>query len=262
MDITLSELKIISDKEGFNINLIEKDYLITYLLYLLKDIGNIYFKGGTAINKILLDHARLSEDIDFTLTGSILEVEKEIKNKLKGTIFSKISHDKRVDKFVRLVVHYKLFHDEGAIFIDLNERAKLLQKPERQEIPHFYKEYVSSFSINTLSTEEMIAEKMAAAIGRNKPRDHFDLYNIIMGKMNINLEMVRKKCKESGDEFNIIKMFNNAKKMHNRWDDDLVSLIREKITFQEVMRTLAKHFKLKEEKDKIKNPIAASCGVF
>ncbi|MBI5871826.1 hypothetical protein HZB88_01955 [archaeon] len=46
MDITLSELKIISDKEGFNINLIEKDYLITDLLYLLKDINSIYFKGG------------------------------------------------------------------------------------------------------------------------------------------------------------------------------------------------------------------------
>lgn len=27
MDITLNELKIISDKEGFNISLIEKDYM-------------------------------------------------------------------------------------------------------------------------------------------------------------------------------------------------------------------------------------------
>ena len=252
MGITLSELKIISDKEGFNINLIEKDYLITYLLYLLKDINNVYFKGGTAINKILLNHARLSEDIDFTLTGSILNAEKEIKNKLKGTIFSRISHDKRVDKFVRLVVHYKLFHDEGTIFIDLNERAKLFQKPERRQIPHFYKEHIPLFSVNALSKEEMIAEKMAAAIGRNKPRDHFDLYKIVMNKMGINLEMVKKKCKESGDEFNIIKMFNNAKKLHSRWDEDLVSLIREKITFQKVMRTLAKHFKLKEEKEKLK----------
>src|SRR3989344_957523 len=252
MDITLNELKIISDKEGFNINLIEKDYLITYLLYLLKDIDNIYFKGGTAINKILLNHARLSEDIDFTLTDNILKLEKEIKDKLKGTIFNKISHDKRVDKFVRLVVHYKLFHDEGTIFIDLNERARLLQKPESCIIPHFYKGHIPSFSISTLSKEEMIAEKMAAAIGRNKPRDHFDLYKIIMNKMDINLEMVKKKCKESGDEFNIIKMFNNAKKLHSRWDDDLLSLIREKITFQEVMQTLAKHFKLKEEKERLK----------
>ena len=142
MDITLSELKIISDEEGFNINLIEKDYLITYLLYLLRDVKNIYFKGGTAINKILLRHARLSEDIDFTLTDSLQKVEKEIKDTLKGTLFNNITHDKKVDKFVRLIVHYKLFHDEGTIFIDLNERAKLLQKPEKREIHHFYKGYI------------------------------------------------------------------------------------------------------------------------
>ncbi len=47
-------------------------------------------------------------------------------------------------------------------------------------------------------------------------------------------------------------MFNNAKKLHNKWNDDMTSLIREKITFQEVMQTLAKHFKLKEEKEKLK----------
>lgn len=58
-------------------------------------------------------------------------MEKDIKNKLKGTIFTKITHDKRVDKFVRLIVHYRLFHEEGTIFIDLNERAKVLLKPQK-----------------------------------------------------------------------------------------------------------------------------------
>ncbi|MBI5871828.1 nucleotidyl transferase AbiEii/AbiGii toxin family protein [archaeon] len=130
----------------------------------------------------------------------------------------------------------------------MNERAKLLQKPERHQIPHFYKEHIPAFSINTLSKEEMIAEKMAATIGRNKPRDHFDLYKIIMNKTDINLEMVKKKCEESGVEFNIIKMFNNANKLHSKWNDDLISLIREKVTFQEIMQTLAKHFKLKHKK--------------
>ena len=94
--------------------------------------------------------------------------------------------------------------------------------------------------MNTVGKEELIAEKMAAAIGRNKPRDHFDLYEIIMNKMNINMEIVKKKCKESGNDFDITKMFNNAKKLHSRWDDDIASLTREKITFQEVMQTLAK----------------------
>ena len=111
MGITLDELKIIADKKKLNIIILEKDYLVTYLLYLIKDIKNIYFKGGTALNKIFLNHKRLSEDLDFTVTEDIPKIEEKIKNKLKGTIFNKISHDKRVDNFTRLVVHYKLFHE-------------------------------------------------------------------------------------------------------------------------------------------------------
>ena len=97
--------------------------------------------------------------------------------------------------------------------------------------------------------EEMIAEKMAAAIGRNKPRDHYDLYKIIKKGIPINLELVKKKCNSSGVEFNIIKMFNQAKKLKKRWDEDLIPLLSEEITFNEVMKTLAKEFKLKKEKE-------------
>ena len=232
--------------------MIEKDYLITFLLYLLKDVENIYFKGGTALNKIFLDHERLSEDIDFTITTNLNTVEKEIKNRLKGTIFDKISHDKRVDKFIRLIIHYKLFHDAGTIFIDLNERAKLLLKPEKLEVKHFYKDFIPQFSVNTLSLKEMVAEKMAAAIGRNKPRDHFDLLSIISRKMPIDYSLARQKCAESGDDFSIIKMFNKAKNLKNRWDEDMNPLLAKRIKFVEAMKTLAKHFKYAEEKEKIK----------
>jgi len=48
-------------------------------------------------------------------------------------------------------------------------------------------------------------------------------------------------------------MFNKAQMLKNRWDRDMVFLISEEITFQEVMKFLSKHFNLKEEKDKIKN---------
>ena len=252
MDITLPKLKIISENHEFNIQLIEKDYLLTELLYLIKDVDGIYFKGGTALNKIFLDHARLSEDLDFTVTRDVKKVEKEIKQKLKGTKFDTITHDKRVHQFVRLIVHYKLFHDEGTIFIDLNEKGKLIFKSEEYELPHFYQDYIPKYSVRTLSKKELFAEKMAATIGRNKPRDHFDLYQIISRKMPLDLKVVRKKCESSGDEFNIIKMFNRAKKLKNRWDEDLGFLLPTKVTFQEVMTTLAKHFKLKEAKEKEK----------
>ena len=246
--IPLAELRIVAGEKGFNFPIIEKDYLVTYLLYLLKDVKNIYFKGGTALNKIFLNHARLSEDLDYTVTGDIKLVENEIKEVLKGTMFSKITHDKRVDKFIRLIVHYKLYHEMGTIFIDLNERGNLLLKPEIYEIVHFYNEYLPKYSVRTLNVKELMGEKMAATIGRNRPRDHFDIYMIIKKKYSLDLSIVKKKCNSSGNEFNITKMFNRAKKLKNRWDQDLGQFLAEKVTFQEVMITLAKHFKYSEEK--------------
>ncbi|HLC90327.1 MAG TPA: nucleotidyl transferase AbiEii/AbiGii toxin family protein [Candidatus Nanoarchaeia archaeon] len=69
--IPQNELRVIAGEKGFGFAIIEKDYLVTYLLFLLKDVEGIYFKGGTALPKIFLDHARLSEDLDFTATVDI-----------------------------------------------------------------------------------------------------------------------------------------------------------------------------------------------
>jgi predicted nucleotidyltransferase component of viral defense system len=252
MEITLDELKVIAGEKNFNIKLIEKDYVLTQLLYLLKNINGIYFKGGTALNKIFLNHSRLSEDLDFTTTKKVSEIEKQIKAKLKGTKFRKITHDKRVEKFTRLIVHYKLFHEEGTIFVDLNQRAKLVRKPEKHKIKHFYPGFIPAFSVNSLSKEEMIAEKLSAAIARNAPRDHFDLYTIICHKLPINQKLVKEKCKQAGCEFNIARMFKNANKLKNKWDEDISQLLPTKTTFIQVMRTLAKHFKYKEKKKEAK----------
>jgi len=252
MEITLNELKVIAGDKNFNIKLIEKDYVLTQLLYLLKDIKGMYFKGGTALNKIFLNHARLSEDLDFTVTKKVSEIEKQIKAKLKRTKFSKVTRDKQVQKFTRLIVHYKLFHEESMIFVDLNRRAKLIKKPERHTIKHFYSEFIPEFSVNTLSKEEMIAEKISAAIARNAPRDHFDLYTIILHKMPINQKLIKEKCKQSGYKFNIAKMFKNANKLKNRWDEDVSPLLPTETTFIQVMQTLSKHFKYKEKKKETK----------
>jgi len=218
----------------------------------LKDIKGIYFKGGTALQKTFLDHSRLSEDIDFTVTDNIDPIKKEIMRIFnESSAFSTITKDKDVKGFTRIVLNYTDMDGKpGALFIDLNERAKLLTKPEMNSIKHFYNGFIPEFSFQTLSREEMIAEKISAAICRNKPRDHYDIYCIIKNKIPINMKLAEKKCKQSGREFSIIRMFSQAQKLKNRWDKDMAALIKEDVTFQKVMATLAKHFKLKEEKDK------------
>lgn len=252
--LTDDKFRNIASKLPFNDILLGKDYHITVILYLLKDIEGLHFKGGTAIQKIILDHSRLSEDVDFTVTEDIGKIKEKIASAINESgLFGKITKDKDVEGFTRLIVHYKGFNDEDeAVFIDLNKMAKLLQKPEKHEIKHFYKENIPQFSVSTLAKGEMVAEKMAAAIGRNKPRDHFDLYKIIKAGIPINLDMVRKKCRDSGIEFDIIKIFNNAKKLKNRWDEDMIPLLAEEISFQEVITTLSRHFGLKAEKEKKK----------
>lgn len=244
--ISLDELKIIAGEHGFDIVLLEKDYLVTYLLYLLKDVKNIYFKGGTALNKIYLNHQRLSEDIDFTLTGDLNHVEAEIKNQLKGTMFDKITYGHKIDEFVRLIMHYKLFHEEGTIFIDLNKRAELLLKPQEIPISHFYQGHIPEFKVNCVHRNEMVAEKVRAACQRYKPRDYFDLYYIIKKDIPISMSLVKQKFKEHKQTFSKKALFKNTNRIFNEWNSDISKLTRENPTFEEVMSTLKKFFKYRE----------------
>jgi len=251
-NLTEEELKLILAEKRFQKDLLVKDYYLTILLYLLKDVKEIYFKGGTALQKTVLDYSRLSEDIDFTIETNLVVVRGKMISVInKSDLFGEISFGKDVNGFVRLIVPYKTKLGQGELFIDLNERGKLFLKPEKLELKHFYPN-IPQFSFPCLSKEEIVAEKVAAAIGRNKPRDHYDIYQIIKHNIPINMSLVKKKCQQSGDEFNITKMFNKAQTLYKRWNEDLEPLNVEEVTFQEVMQTLAKHFKLKVEKDKFK----------
>ena len=247
-----AKIKNLVGMTGFDTALLTKDYYVTAILYLLRDVKGIYFKGGTAFQKIFLEYSRLSEDVDYTCTKKISALRKEIKNiVLSSGLFDKVTKDKDVDGFLRLVAHYKdLAGKDNAVFIDLNQRGKLYEKSETHKIHHFYCEDIPEFAVNTLSQNEMVAEKMSATMGRNKPRDHFDLYCILELGMKVDLDLVVKKCRQSGYEFNILKMFNNAKKLKNRWDTDMIPLISEEVPFEQVIRLLAKSFNLKEEKGK------------
>ena len=73
-NITDNDLKDIAARHKFNEVLMLKDYYLTLILYLIKDVKGIYFKGGTALQKVFLNHSRLSEDIDFTSTRDVKEV--------------------------------------------------------------------------------------------------------------------------------------------------------------------------------------------
>ena len=185
--IDLDQLTDIAAKHGFDRDLIIKDYYLTLILYLLRNIDGLYFKGGTALQKTVLGYARLSEDVDYTVIGVLDKIKSQIETLIKNSsVFTKVGKDKDANGFTRLLIYYTLSDSrEDAIFIDLNTRAKLSLVAQKYPITHFYREFIPEFSCNCLAKEEMVAEKVRATIQRNQPRDHFDVYTII--KKNIKI---------------------------------------------------------------------------
>ncbi len=253
MTIELKELQVIAGENGFDLETIIKDYYLTLLLYNLSGIKGVYFKGGTALNKIYFNHIRLSEDLDFTVTGNIEKIEQQIRQAIKREQdFASVTHDKKVNQFVRLLVHYKSPLKEDYIIVDLNKRASVHLKPEEKEVKHFYAGKIPEFSIQTLNFKELVAEKVSATIQRNAPRDYYDLYNIITKKIPINIKLVKQKLKEHNQKFDISKIFNSGGKVFNRWETDLLPLTSTKPDYKKVITAIAKHFKYKEKKKSTK----------
>lgn len=252
--VPLKELRVISGEKNLDIEMLIKDFYLTYLLYLIKDIKGLYFKGGTALYKIFLNNLRLSEDLDFTVEGDLRKIEKQIREKIKSDkVFKEITHDKRVEHFTRLLVHYTSpYGGKGHIIIDLNKRAKIYLKPEEYELKHFYKEYIPKFKVRTINLKEIISEKICATMQRYAPRDYYDIYNIIKRKLPIDMKLVKQKFKDDGKELDIENIFKRGYRIYNKWGSDLLPLTTSKPGFKQVMKTLTKFFKYKEHKEKMK----------
>ncbi len=250
--ISEDKLRVIASRHKKDIIMIEKDYFLTLFLSFIKDKEGLYFKGGTAINKIFLNHIRLSEDLDFTITIPPHKAKELIQEIIQenNNIFTKLEYAKAVFDFTRYLLHYRsYFSKDSVLLLDFNKRAKLILKPEKAIIPNFYG---LDFSVAVINKKEIIAEKVCALINRNRPRDYFDVYQIIKSEIPIDMELVKAKCSAHNQDFNVMKIFNKTNKVYSSWEKDLFELTSDRTPFQEIMKTLKKYFKYSEEKEKMK----------
>jgi len=69
MPLIRSDLVGIAKRAGVPPEVIEKDYLLSYVLAALTGVSNLEglrFKGGTALKKVYFGDYRFSEDLDFS----------------------------------------------------------------------------------------------------------------------------------------------------------------------------------------------------
>jgi predicted nucleotidyltransferase component of viral defense system len=237
--ISENKLRYLSGQKGFNLIYLEKDYFLTLLLYFLKDVEGICFKGGTALNKIFLNHTRLSEDLDFVSRLKASEIKKQIMellDNMKG-IFPKYQFENQTSNFFRLKIFYESFFTKtDFVILDVNSKASIVLKPEKQKIHHFYDE-IPKFEVLTLNVRELIAEKIRTLITRKQPRDYFDTYMLLKKGYKIDFNLVKKKLEEIDQKFEIERVFKNAHKVYSRWSE-IEQLTNKPVKFTTVIKKL------------------------
>ncbi len=232
--IKLEELKRIADIKGLNIRLIEKDYLLELLLLILsKEAGRkLIFKGGTALYKI---HSlnRFSEDLDFTLSskidisGLIRKVIKKLKDVgINGRI--KELNDYRNQKNIKLEIKGPLFNGNiktlSLININISLKEKAIYEPEQKMLFSQYPD-IPSFDVFIMPLRDIFAEKIRAILTRDKARDIYDLWFLLMKGVEFDIGNINKKLKLYNQKFDLKEFIAKIEEKRRNWDIDLRGLI-------------------------------------
>ena len=157
-------------------------------------------KGGTAINLFYRNMPRLSVDIDLDYLGQTKEeavADKEkIRTYLKSALFQKGYALSDASKF-----HYALdsyvfqYQNNGEnrdnIKVEINflDRTHILPLSQKK-INAFG--YSGSAEIAVLNMYELFGSKIAALLGRSKPRDVYDVYGAIESNLLTDKELLKK----------------------------------------------------------------------
>ncbi len=205
-------LRYTQKQTGFNIRLIEKDYYCSVILSLLyADFPDIFFKGGTLLNKVHTGFYRLSEDLDFSISVSHEAKRSERSKKaapfkpfiealskkvagcqvvrpLTGSNGS-VQYNAEV-KYISVLTGF-----EDRILFEIGLREELTDKDHVGKAatlvvdPYSDSSLLPYVEVRCLSLREAYSEKIRAALARQKVaiRDVYDVWHAVE-KGIINLE--------------------------------------------------------------------------
>lgn len=237
-------------RTGYQVSLLEKDYYLTLLLSNISNLSeNLIFKGGTCLNKIYFAYFRMSEDLDFTLRLPDTKIGRQDRSRLMLPIKKNIGefvrpYDLTVDtvntpgrnesKQYVFVLNYNSATRSysGRIKIEIGLRNNPITETTGKAVKHLFKHpythepLIEEGTVNCLSLNELIAEKMRAGATRRliAPRDFFDIDYVLRHGFHFTEEFIRlflEKLKEDDIETNI----NVYKHNLGRTDDEIENML-------------------------------------
>ena len=249
-----AEIKEFSKKMSFRADIVEKDYVLGWLLAGIsahKNLSqNLIFKGGTCLKKCHLETHRLSEDLDYTVLDKKHVDEDFLVHSFK-TISDWVYENSDIEMPKNLISFKKYKNKKGIVSVrgKIGFRGPLLQKrnlpkiqldvtaseilvlkPVKLKVHHPYSdEPKRGISVYCYSYEEAFAEKVRAMAERARPRDLYDIVCLFRNKSLLSdhellLSVLKKKCNHKKMEmpnFKSIKAHAKIDELDKEWESML-----------------------------------------
>ena len=197
--ITHEELKSLVIEWNLREGVIEKDYVIGWLLWGIGSEPDLHdkwiFKGGTCLKKCYIETYRFSEDLDFTVIDGGPLIESDVLP-LLDNILSRVSAEsgidfslmpprikrQRSDDYAEGRVYYRGptgSRNPASIKLDLLATEKVVRPTVFRNIVHPYSDQLpEGAAVRCYSFEELFGEKIRALGERCRPRDLYDVINL------------------------------------------------------------------------------------
>lgn len=252
--ISRQEVMDFSREFGLNPNIIEKDYVLGWVLAGISnhpEIGsNWVFKGGTCLKKCYFETYRFSEDLDFTLKNSnhlsqdfLINAFKEIANWIyeasgieipQDLIHFEIYTNPRGNKSAQGKFSYRgPMQPRGAlptIKFDLTGDEILVLDSVIREVSHPYSDSLAGgIHVQCYCFEELFAEKIRALVERLRPRDLYDVVHLyrhhdILPDRLVVMNTLERKCEFKGiplPTMEILEGKSERAELESEWENML-----------------------------------------
>lgn len=192
--ISKEELIKISKARGYPVDVIEKDYALTWALKAIYSHPRLFkylvFKGGTCLSKVYVENYRLSEDLDFSgyregkmepgeIKGELEEALKTANQEGAPNLTLADWHESQNSGYVTSQIRYQGPLSNGRIKLDisLNEYV-IYDSKETVSNEKTYRD-IMAFKIHCYALIEILLEKFRSTMQRAKSRDYYDLWQIM-----------------------------------------------------------------------------------
>lgn len=264
------ELSKISNIVGVRPQQIEKDYVISWILWGIAQNDflskNLVFKGGTCIKKIHIADYRYSEDMDFTLNDNTVTddniyaefnnvlgmIAKETRMNMSVNEESKDIH--QASGSIKFYIDYvgPLGGNVNHVKLDVTRGEKLEYEPINGKVLQTYSDMEDEFMIKSYSLKEVVIEKMAALMGRTEPRDLYDFDYLTdieqIDLQDVYFEFERKAIHKGVDPNDFVEKVSSKQPTFQKlWDERLQQQIKDLPKFKDTWRNVVKQFRKVEK---------------